>query len=122
MEADSKEQRRHERVKIPYVLKFCRREAGAPTNWDAVKPINVSESGICFLTTDRFTSGTEMHLLVTNPMLAEERVYDCKVLRSGKPQDHSRFYETVVTIENMDDDARRAYLKMLESFSVGGDR
>ena len=116
---NNNEKRRHKRVRLPYVLKFRSLASNAPKNWDAVNPVNMSESGICFLTMEQFIPNTEMFLLVTNPALAEERIYDCKVLRSEKFQNHSPLYETAVTIENMDDDAKKAYQEILKAFMNG---
>jgi hypothetical protein len=113
---ENEEKRRHQRVKLPYVLKFRSLASNAPKNWDAVNPIDMSESGVCFLTVEQFIPGTDMFLLVANPTLGEERVYDCKVLRSEQAPDRSRFYKTVVTIENLDEETRKAYRKMLEAF------
>ena len=116
MEMNGQEKRRHERVRLPYVLKFRSLASNASKNWDAVNPIDMSESGVCFLTAEQFVPGTDMFLLVNNPTLAQEKVYDCKVLRSEQAPGRGRFYKTVVTIENMDDDSHKAYQKMLNDF------
>jgi len=108
--------RRDQRVKLPYVIKFRSVDSQSHKNWDAVNPINMSKSGICFLTVDMFHEGDEMELLVRSPMLQEERVYKCKVLRSIQSESRPMFYETVVTIEDMDDDAREVYEKLLKIF------
>jgi hypothetical protein len=113
---NGQEKRRHERIRIPYILKFRSLASNASRNWDAANPIDVSEKGICFLSAEQFIPGTDMFLLATNPLIEEERIYDCKVLRSDPTQEGSHFFKTVVTIENMDEETRKAYRKLLETF------
>ena len=117
MEMDGQEKRRHRRVKLPYMMKFRSAKSGASKNWDAVTPINMSESGICFLTVEEFPVGTDLQVHVSNPLGDEELVYDCKVLRCRQSVSRSVFFETVVTIENMSDQAREIYMKLLHAFS-----
>ena len=88
----SEEKRRHQRVRLPYVMKF--RSQGSQ-HWDAVTPINMSESGIRFFTLEEFAPDSKMELLVTNPVIKEERTYECKVLRSQKSERRRAFYETI---------------------------
>ena len=104
--------RQHERFKLPYVIKFRCAQTDSVTEWDAVNPIDMSDSDISFFTVDRFIPGSSMQLLVTNSILKEERVYSCRVFRSDKSKSRSMFYQTVVMIENMDADAKEAYLKV----------
>ena len=117
MEMDGKEKRRHQRVKLPYMMKFRSIKPGAKKNWDAVTPINMSESGICFLTVQEFPVGTDIQFYISNPLGDEELVYDCKVLRCTQSESRSVFFETVVTIEEMSDQAREIYIKLLHAFS-----
>lgn len=117
MDMDGQEKRRHQRVKLPYMMKFRSAAPGARKNWDAVTPINMSESGICFLTVEEFPAGTDIQFHVSNPLGDEALVYDCKVLRCKKSRKRSVFFETVVTIENMSDQARKIYAKLLRAFS-----
>ena len=117
MDKDGQEKRRHQRVKLPYMMKFRSAAPGANKNWDAVTPINMSESGICFLTVEEFPEGSGIQLHVSNPLGDEDLMYDCKVLRCKKSRNRSVFYETVVTIENMSDEAREIYAKLLRAFS-----
>ena len=119
MEMEHHDKRRHERVKLPYVIKFRSLESKLYEDWDAVTPINMSESGIRFFTLHQFAPESKMQLLVTNPVIREARTYDCKVLRSEKSKNRGALYETVVIIEHIDDDAREAYLKVLDSFIHG---
>ena len=119
---DNKNQRRHERIKLPYVIKFRTPENKSFESWDAVNPINMSESGICFFTVFGFATGIPMQLLVTNPIQMEERVYDCKVLRSERSPTRPMFYETVVVIENVADDAKEIYSKLLKAFKDEADK
>ncbi len=121
MEMDDSNKRRHERVRLPYVIKFRNLVSKAHQNWDAVTPINMSESGIRFFTLHEFTPETRMQLLVTNPVIKEARTYDCKVLRSEKSKNRGALYETVVIIEHIDEDARTSYLKVLDAFIHGSD-
>jgi len=117
MEIDGQEKRRHQRVKLPYMMKFRSAKPGASKNWDAVAPINMSESGICFLTVEEFPVGDDIQLYVSNPLGGEELVYECKVLRCRRSKARSVFFETVVTIEEMSDQARETYTKLLRAFS-----
>lgn len=104
--------RKHARVKLPYVIKYRTSEK----DWDAANPIDMSESGICFLTAQSFAPETPMQLRVRNPILQEEHIYECKVLRSTQLIDRPMFYETVLVIENLTDEARGAYIKLLNEF------
>ncbi|MBN1870408.1 MAG: PilZ domain-containing protein [Candidatus Omnitrophica bacterium] len=117
MEMDGMEKRRHQRVKLPYTMKFRSNAPGSKETWDAVTPINMSESGICFLTTEKFPEETEMQLLISTPLENEKLLYDCKVLRCTACKARSIFFETVVTIEHMSDRARTIYAKLLYAFS-----
>ncbi len=117
MDMDGQEKRRHQRVKLPYMMKFRSAAPGARKNWDAVTPINMSESGICFLTVEEFPPGTDIQFHVSNPLGDEDLVYDCKVLRCKQSKARSVFFETVVTIENMPDQARTIYTKLLRAFA-----
>ena len=117
MEMDGQEKRRHQRMKLPYMMKFRSTKPGAGKNWDAVTPINMSESGLCFLTVEEFPAGTGIQLYISNPLGDEELVYDCKVLRCHRSKARSVFFETVVTIEEMSDQAREIYAKLLRAFS-----
>jgi len=116
---ENENKRRHERVKLPYILKFRSGQSKSHQHWDAVTPINMSKSGICFITMEAFQAGATMELLVTNPILKEERVYECKVLRSTQLPLRPMFYETIVTIEKMSDDSKETYFKLLQAFSDG---
>ena len=117
MGTDGQEKRRHQRVKLPYMMKFRSAQPGARKDWDAVTPINMSESGICFLTVEEFPVGTDIQFHVSNPLGDEDLMYDCKVLRCHRSTARSVFFETVVTIENMSDQAREIYMKLLHAFS-----
>ena len=99
------------------MMMFLSTKPGAGKNWDAVTPINMSESGICFLTVEEFPAGTGIQLYISNPLGDEELVYDCKVLRCHRSKARSVFFETVVTIEEMSDQARETYTKLLRAFS-----
>ena len=111
--------RRHERVKLPYVIKYRSAQSGSDERWDAVTPINMSESGICFLTMEEFAVGSAMKLLMINPELNNEHIVDCEVLRSEKSPARTMFYDTVVTIEHMTEEARDMYVKLLQEFISG---
>jgi len=113
---DHEDKRHYERIKLPYVIKFRSAEQDLLPQWDAVSPIDMSEVSICFFTIEEFKEGSKVQLLVTNPILKEERVYDCRVLRCEKSMNRWMFYKTVVAIENMPDDARETYLKVLHAF------
>lgn len=119
MKRNSENKRRYERIKLPYVIKFRCVQPHAQTDWDVVNPIDMSENGICFLTVDKFIPGykIQLHVLLTNSILMEERIYDCRVLRCDQSKLRSMFHKTVVTIENMADDAREVYFKVLHAFS-----
>ena len=121
MEMDHSDQRRHARVRLPYVIKFRSLESKLYEDWDAVTPINMSESGIRFFTLHQFNPKTKMQLLVTNPLIKDARTYDCKVLRSEKSNNRGALYETVVIIEHIDEEAKAAYLKVLDAFIHGTD-
>jgi hypothetical protein len=120
MQMDGREKRRHRRVKLPYMMKFRSTRPGAKEAWDAVTPINMSESGICFLTMEPLPVGSGIQFNITNPLGAEELTYECKVLRSRKSKTRSVFFETVITIERMPDQAREIYTKLLAAFSKEG--
>ena len=113
---NGEEKRRHQRVRLPYVIKFRNLDSKVHEDWDAVTPINMSESGIRFFTLNEFTPETNMQLLVTNPVIKEERTYDCKVLRSERSKNRGVLYETVVIIEHIDEKAKESYLKVLNAF------
>ena len=117
METDGQEKRRHQRVKLPYMMKFRSVQPGTNKNWDAVTPVNMSESGICFLTMEEFAVGTDIEFYVSNPLSDEKLVYECKVLRCKKAKARSVLFETVVTIENMSEEAKEVYTKLLNAFS-----
>jgi hypothetical protein len=114
---NDEDHRRHKRVKLHYTVKYRSTQSGLAENWDAVTPVNMSESGICFLTMEEYVIGSGMKLLVKDPVNNEEHIFDCEVLRSQKSPVRPMFYNTVVTIEHMPGPARDMYIKMLQGFS-----
>ena len=117
MGMNGRERRRHRRVKLPYMMKFRSTRPGAKEVWDAVTPINMSESGICFLTVEELPVESGIQFNITNPLGDEELIYECKVLRCNRSKTRSVFFETVITIERMPDQAREIYTKLLDAFS-----
>ena len=110
----SEEKRRHERVKLPYVIKY--QSVGAGERWDIVNPVNMSESGICLLTMEEYAAGSPMSVRLTDPVKQAEYIFGCKVLRCSKSPARPMFYETVLAIEEISDAARAMYAKLLTEF------
>ena len=114
-EDKSKEKRKEKRVKMPYIIKY--RQLSPPTEetgWDAVSPINISKSGICFYTMKQFQPGITFEMLVTNPVLLEERVHVATVIRSTLKRGF--LYETVVSFEAMDENTRKTFYAAIEEY------
>ena len=59
-----KEKRRHERVQRPYTMKYFSK---GEKEWNAVTPINMSESGICFFTADKYSVGEDIQFYISDP-------------------------------------------------------
>jgi len=108
--------RRHERIKLPYVIKYQSVQSESGEHWDSVVPVNMSESGICFLTMEKYMAGTGMKLLVTDPIKKNEYMFDCIVLRCVKSKTRPMFHETVVTIEEISDNTRKMFVNLLKAF------
>ena len=110
---DDQEKRQSQRIRHPFTLKF---RAKGEEGWNGVTPVNMSDSGICLLTTEPYPVGSDMEVYISDPLGKESLVYECKVVRCEASKSRSMFYTTAVQIEKMSDYARLVYRKLLESF------
>ena len=116
---NQEDKRYHERVKLPYVIKYQSAQAGPGERWNLVNPINMSESGVCFLTMEEYREGAGMKILLTDPVKKTEYMFGCSVLRSVKAKSRPMFHETVVIIEEISSEAKAMYSSLLKEFSRG---
>lgn len=116
---NQEDKRHHERVKLPFVIKYQRSQAGPAERWNLVNPINMSESGICFLTMEEYGEGAGMKILLTDPVKKTEYMFGCSVLRCVQAKGRPMFYETVVIIESISDQAKSMYSNLLKEFGRG---
>ena len=113
------DKRHHERVKLPFVVKYQLAQAGPGGRWNLVNPINMSESGICFLTMEEYGEGVGVKVLLTDPVKKMEHIFGCRVLRCVKAKGRPMFHETVVIIEDISDEAKGIYSNLLKEFGRG---
>ena len=116
---NQEDKRHHERVKLPLVIKYQNAQAGPGERWNVVNPINMSESGICFLTMEEYAQGAGMKILLTDPVKKTEYILGCSVLRCVKAKDRPMFHETVVIIEDISEETKRMYSHLLKEFGRG---
>lgn len=107
--------RREPRIKQPLVVRFRQLvpETDNPV-WDVATALNVSKSGICFNTMRQFLSGAQLEVKISNPLLEKESSYRCKVLRSDPSLKLKMFFQTVLIIEEADEQARQAFHQLIE--------
>ena len=111
------DKRKEQRVKMPYVIKFRPQNASQGSGgWDAINPINISKTGICFYTTKQYEPGLILEMLVSNPRLLQESVYLSTVIRSRPSEKLKIFYETVVSIDAIEEDVKKSFYAAIEDF------
>lgn len=117
MSQDHNNNRKDERIKRGYIIKF--RQIDPPVEsdkWDANKPVDISRSGICFYSENRFLIGAKLQIKMSNPLLHQESLYLAIVVRVKPSVKMKMFYEIAATLEAADPEAQAAFEKAIEMF------
>lgn len=111
----SEEKRESRRLKPPFVIRFRRVDAPeGESKWDSAIPINISETGIFFNSTEKFEEGTTLQVKMKDYRIHEENNYRCTVVRSSSSSKFGMFFGTAVQITGMTDEAKEALRRAIE--------
>ncbi len=105
----SEEKRNSSRIKPPFVIRFRKiDDTASQSKWDSAIPINISETGIFFNSTEKFEEGTILQVKMKDYRIHEENNYRCVVVRSTSNSKFGMFFGTAVHITGMTEEARQA--------------
>ena len=111
----TEEKRQSKRIKPPFVIRFRRiDDIHDDGKWDSAIPLNISETGIFFNSTEKFEEGTVLQVKMKDYRIHEENSYRCTVTRSSSPQKNALFYGTAVEITGMTEEAKEALHSAIE--------
>jgi hypothetical protein len=106
-------QRRDPRVRKPLIIRF--RDPQTDTHWESAQTLNVSRSGLCFYTSKQYQPKAILEIRMSSIILQKEMDYTCLVVRSFPSQKIKIFYETAVTVLDMDDASRSAFEQIIDA-------
>jgi hypothetical protein len=107
------ENKRHDpRIRKPLIIRF-RDPAFPDAGWEVVSSLNISRSGMCFLTMKKYAPGTELGLQLKSAELGKEIELIGRVVRSDSSKKVKIFFETAVNFSDIAPEARELFEKLI---------
>lgn len=111
---EEQNKRRAPRIKNPYMLKFRQIDPKPDSDqWDMSQSLNISSTGICFNTMKQYSVGAKLEIFLSNPILEKDGRYVGRIIRSEQSHKLKMFHETVVEIEDIDENSKEAFYQSL---------
>ena len=111
-EDDYSEKRQYVRLSKHYIVSYHVKDDPG-TSYDLTQLKNISEGGICFVTTKSFVPGTSLVLRIKTPFMTESTHLEGETLES-KEKLKDLIYETRLKFTNLDTEGQVALKTLME--------
>ena len=112
---DNKERRRYIRIEKHFIISYY--DKGDPhTKYNVSQLKNISMGGMCFVTSQRYTSSTKMGVELKTPYLADAVHIEGTILESHEKVPKI-LYETRLAFDKLNTEAELVLEKIVETFA-----
>ena len=107
------ERRKYVRIKKNFILSYSLKKS-ASIKYDITQLKNISQGGMCFITTQKYERGTQLTIDLRTPYFADVTIFEGAVLESHEKLKNI-IYETRIQFEQLSPQSE-FLLKKLEEF------